>query len=139
MLKILNVFKKILDVIMASGRERRKISIINVIYMAFAVLCAWGIYKLAGLISAQATNADGGCSCDNAGQIVGYALAIFLCATTGLYALIAGLVSQVVLVVFAFLGCFFSRERGANFVALLIAILSLGAATVGGLFLFGIF
>ncbi len=137
MFKILNVLTKVVDVIFSTGRERRKTAIVNLIFMGFAVLCAWGFYELYLITSGNLTM-EGGCSKELAGETIGAIFGMIVCLFTGIYALIAGIVTQAVLLVFSFLGIIISRQRGANAVAFLIALISLGAVAVGVLFLFNI-
>ncbi len=135
MLKILKVFSRILDVVTCDGKKRFKLAIENVFYMVFAVVCAWGAYELIDYVNEISAN---GCTCEDAGMGALAILGILICIGTGIYTLIAGIASQLVLLVCALLGSILSTTRGKNFAAFIIALLSLAVCVVGGLFLFGI-
>ncbi len=137
MLKILNVFSRILDVIFSDGNKRLKLAVENVIYMAFTVVCAWGAYELIQYLSEELSVA-GSCSSENAGYCLLAVVGVITCIGTGIYTLIAGVASQAVLLVLALLGSLISLSRGKNFLAFIIALVSLVAACVGALLLFGI-
>ncbi len=139
MLKILKVFTRILDVIMADGEKRLKLAIENVIYVAFALVCAWGTYKLISYVSDSFSALKASCTAEGAGYIALAILGIISCVIAGVYALIAGIVSQAALLVFSLLGTIVSKSRSKNFIAFIIALISLGACALGALWLFGYF
>ncbi len=137
MTKILAIFTKIVDVIFASGEERLKTAITNVLFIGIAVACAWGCYELAHVVSENAASAQN-CSSTLAAETFGAIVGIIFCFSTGLYALISGIVTQAVLLIFALIGIIISKERGKNAIAFLIALATLAGAIVGYLFLIGV-
>ncbi len=137
MAKILNVFSRVLDVIMADGHKRLKFAIENMIYMAFAVVCAWGAFELISYVSESLATASG-CACDNTGYVSLAICGIIICIAVGLYMLIAGIVSQAVLLIFALLGSLLSSTRGKNFLSFILALVSLAVCAVGALLIFRI-
>lgn len=136
MLKILNLFTRILNVIFSNGEKRLKFAIENIVYIALAVLCAWGAYKLIGNVSGILSAES--CSAESAGMAGLNILGIIVCISTGIYTLVAGVASQAVLLVFSLIGTVISHTRGKNLVAFLIALISLGACAVSCLYLFGV-
>ncbi len=137
MSKIFNVFNRILDVITADGDKRLRFAIENVIYVAFAVICAWGAYKLIDYVSFSIPSIETCASTETAYNALAI-LGIIVCICTGIYTLVAGVVTQAVLLVFSLLGSIFSSSRGKNFLSFIIALISLGACAVVGLWLFGV-
>ncbi len=137
MLKILKVFTRILDVILGDGDKRLKLAIENILYIVFTVVCAWGAYRLISYVSVTVSD-TANCSAESAGLTALAIIGIISCVLAGVYTLVAGLASQAVLLVFGLLGTLISRSRGKNFVAFLIALISLGVCAVIALYLFGI-
>ena len=136
MFKILRLFNRIISVIFCNGEKRLKLAVENIAFVALAVVCAWGAYELIGKV--QSIFAVGEFNAETIGIIVAIIIGIIVCFSTGIYALIAGIVSQAVLLAFAIVGIVLSRSRDKNFFAFLIALISLGVSIVICLYLLNV-
>ncbi len=135
MFKILKVLTRVIDVIMTDSEKKRKYAIENILFMAVAVVCAWGAKELIEYLSVNLSQ-EGGCTTAGAGYIFLAGAGTLVCVFTGAYTLIAGVLSQAVLVVFCLLRSLIGANKAKNFITFIIALLSLVVVAVGALILF---
>ncbi len=127
---IFKIVKRIADSLFGGGKARKKLAIENIFY----VLLAGGFVFL--LVYLFNHRYDGTVSCESFAKWGATWLGIFVCAVAAAWSFCFGVLSQAVLLVCSLLGCLLPKERGANFAAFAIALLSLAAITGGGIFFY---
>ena len=121
MKSIVNFIRHISDMAAADGKKRIVYAFLNLIAMAIAAGFAWLFVYCLGVI--ESTSVVLGIF----GLILSGALTVF----TFLY----GLVGQIALIFIAGAGMFGREDRGSNFVAFIIALVTTVALVIAGYFL----
>lgn len=108
--------KHIFNMLNPSGKKKIFYSILNILYIALAVLSVWGFIQ--SLTIMQTTTFFGGI------------LLLILCGVFALAFVINGVIGQLVLLISSFV-CFFNpEERKGNIIAFFIALLSIVTVVV---------
>lgn len=120
MKSVLNIFRHISDMIACGGSKRIVYAFLNILSMALGIGFAWCAIYCVGLIDGTSIILG------IAGLLISGALAVF----TVLY----GFIGQFALIFIAGAGMFKADERGKNFVAFIIALVTSVGLVVAGYF-----
>ena len=120
MKSVVNIFRHISDMIACGGSKRIVYAFLNILAMALGIGFAWCAIYCVGLIDGTSIILG------IAGLLISGALAVF----TVLY----GFIGQFALIFIAGAGMFKADERGKNFVAFIIALVTSVGLVVAGYF-----
>ncbi len=118
MKSLLNIIRHISDMVSADGKKRLLYAFLNILAMALGLAFGWCAYYCVGVIK------DSSVILGILGLIVSGALAIF--------SVLYGFIGQLALIFIAGGGMFRAEERGYNFAAFLIALLTFVGLIVAG-------
>ncbi len=104
------------NVITGDGKKRILYSIVNIVFMALAVLATWGVMKSWDIMFSQ--------------TFIGGLILLIICIVFALASIVNGVIGQIVLIVCALISLGDKEQRAPCAVALVIALLSVAALVV---------
>lgn len=97
-------------IITAQGKKRIVYSLVNVLFIAIAVLAGWGFVKAIEMIETS---------------LLGAIIILIVCIATVIYSLINGIIGQIIMLIKSLIQMFNKEERKYALPSFIIALLSL--------------
>lgn len=122
-MRFLHFIKKITKITTGNGKKRLWYSISNILLIIIAFLSVYLIFYLSSNFNNAGSN------------FIWYIVGIIVAIIVGITSFLEGVITQVVLTIFSFLGIIISKERLLNFLAFLITIVSYIALIIAFIYL----
>lgn len=122
-MRFLHFIKKIIKITTGSGKKRLWYSIGNILLIIIAFLSVYLIFYLSSNFSNAGSN------------FIWYIVGIIFAIIIGITSFLEGVITQIVLTIFSFLGIIVSKERLLNFLAFIVTIISYIALIIAFIYL----
>ena len=122
-MRFLHFIQKITKITTGNGKKRLWYSISNILLIIIAFLSVYLIFYLSSNFNNAGSN------------FIWYIVGIIVAIIVGITSFLEGVITQVVLTIFSFLGIIISKERLLNFLAFLITIVSYIALIIAFIYL----